>query len=82
MSNRFRAHFDGRVLVPDGPIELPLNQAMEFEVVTTRAGNGEPLAAAAIAERLAALRALAGSTHGPAIPLESLRRENLYDERT
>jgi hypothetical protein len=69
------------VLVPDEPVVLPLNQAMEFEVVAPPGSNGEP-PPAGIAERLAALRALAGSIHGPAVPLESLRRENLYDERT
>jgi hypothetical protein len=80
MPNRFRAHFDGRVLVPDEPVSLPVNQAIELEVIAMHGANGEP--PANVAERLAALRALAGSIHRPPIPLEALRRENLYDERT
>jgi hypothetical protein len=80
MSNRFRAHFDGKVLVPDEPVSLPLNQAIELQVIATRAPDQEP--PKSVADRLAALRALAGSIDGPPISLEALRRENLYDERT
>jgi hypothetical protein len=39
MTQRLRAHFDGRVLVPDEPVDLPVNQPLEVEV-TPCAGNG------------------------------------------
>jgi hypothetical protein len=32
MTRRIRAHFDGRVLVPDEPVDLPLHQPLEVDV--------------------------------------------------
>jgi hypothetical protein len=32
MSMTIRAHFDGKVLVPDEPLELPVDQPLEIEV--------------------------------------------------
>lgn len=80
MSNRFRAYFDGKVLVPDKPLSLPLNQAIELEVIAMPSANGGP--PASVADRLAALRALARSIEGQPIPLEALRRKHLYDDWT
>jgi hypothetical protein len=31
-----RAHFDGKVLVPDEPVDLPVNCALEVQVKTVR----------------------------------------------
>ena len=41
-----KAHFDGKVLVPDEPVNLPVNCALELEVkpVGTPVKNGKPLA--------------------------------------
>lgn len=79
MSGRFRAHFDGRVLIPDDPVVLPLHQVLDLEVVGAAYADVRP--PSDIAERLTHLRAFAGSLQGRPIPLESLRRENLYGER-
>jgi hypothetical protein len=32
MSMTIRAHYDGKVLVPDEPVELPVDQPLEIEV--------------------------------------------------
>jgi hypothetical protein len=36
-----RAHFDGKVLVPTGPVDLPIGQELEVQVTPVQ-GNGEP----------------------------------------
>ena len=30
----FKVHFDGRVLVPDEPVDIPLNRPLELSVVS------------------------------------------------
>jgi hypothetical protein len=32
MSMTIRAHFDGKVIVPDEPLELPVDQPLQIEV--------------------------------------------------
>jgi hypothetical protein len=32
MSVTIRAHFDGKVIVPDEPVDLPVNQPLEVEL--------------------------------------------------
>lgn len=40
MSLRVRAHFDGKTIVPNEPLDLPKNQELEVEVrVIARAGR-------------------------------------------
>ncbi|MBI2843750.1 MAG: hypothetical protein HYX78_10155 [Armatimonadetes bacterium] len=71
MSIVIRAHFDGRVIVPDEPVDLPVNQPIELEV---RQGRS--------AEREAAWqRLLSSRIEGLNISEESLERENLYEDR-
>ena len=36
------AHFDGRVFVPDGPIDLPVGQKVRIEIIPTDKGVGAP----------------------------------------
>lgn len=33
MTTTLKAHFDGKVIVPDQPVELPINAALRLEVV-------------------------------------------------
>jgi len=84
-----RAHFDGKVIVPDEPVDLPVGAPLEVEV---RTPNGvSPQVAAAMeaakdpsdtARRLEALeRFVSFGVPGTNIPLEMLRREHLYDDR-
>jgi hypothetical protein len=78
MSLTIRAHFDGKVIVPDEPIDLPVNQPLEVELkplATEEAGTRDGLS---IEERRKRLAQATGRITGPSIPLEALRRENLY----
>jgi hypothetical protein len=35
MTKMFRGHFDGKVLVPEQPVDLPVGKSMEFRVDDT-----------------------------------------------
>jgi len=76
MSIVARVHFDGKIIVPEEPVDLPINQSIEAEFRIP-----EPkLAPDEIARRLEALGRLeATAVKGASIPLEALRRENLYE---
>jgi hypothetical protein len=39
-----KAHFDGKVLVPDGPVDLPLNCPLELAVTAVESSKTKPLA--------------------------------------
>ena len=68
-----RAHFDGKVIVPDEPVNLPTNHMLKIMI--------EPVPNR-FAERKAAWQRLKSrKVHGSSIPLEVLRRENLYEDR-
>ena len=74
MTMTIRAHFVGKVLVPEEPFDLPLE--LELRVL-------EPMSPPeVIRDRLARLAKATGHIKdAPHVPLEALRRENLYDER-
>jgi hypothetical protein len=78
MSIKVRAHFDGKVIIPDEPVDLPVDQPLEADVTIV-----EPEQEAADFERRrAALRRIASeAVRGVNIPLEALRRENMYEDR-
>jgi len=46
-----KVHYDGRVLVPDEPVDLPLNRPLELSVLSP----GKPSDAPAALDKLAAL---------------------------
>jgi hypothetical protein len=81
MSLTIRAHFDGKVIVPDEPVDLPVDQPLEVELKPVPAEGESAHNALSIEERLRRLRAASGRLSGPSIPAEALRRENLYEER-
>jgi hypothetical protein len=71
-----RAHYDGKTLVLDEPVNLPVDQPLEieFRVVEDRLSDEE------IKRRRAALRRFAAhAVKGVEIPLEATRRENMYE---
>jgi len=57
----FKAHFDGKVLIPDEPLDLPRGQSL---VVRVETDESHPQAAAPDAIKL--LESLAGSVQMPA----------------
>ena len=78
MAVTIRAHFDGRVIVPDEPLDLPVDQLLRVDVTPIARETEE----VSIEERRAALqRVVSRKIHGLSIPDETLRREYLYDER-
>ncbi len=76
-----RAHFDGRVFIPDEPVNLPVDTVLELDIKRTDGVSPEvPKEPADRGKRLAALSQLRRlSANDPVIPLELLRREHLYD---
>ena len=79
---RIRAHFDGRAIVPDEPVELPVDKPLSVDIqVGSQAAVAAQGSPASDEERQAAvLRLMSRRVSGPPIPDEALRRENLYDD--
>lgn len=76
MSIKVRAHFDGKVIVPDEPVNLPVDEPIEAELTVVRREPGRsPVREAAWQELLS--RRIPGLS----ISDEALRRENLYEDR-
>jgi hypothetical protein len=74
-----RAHFDGKVIVPEEPMDLPVNTALNVEVRPCLISA--PVDQATIARRLAGLeRFVVGGATGASISAEALRREGLYGD--
>ena len=76
-----RAHFDGKVIVPDEPVDLPVDAALDVEVRPHRAAR--PASETTVALRLAALQQFQmriRTRHGTPIPAEMLRREQMYGD--
>ncbi len=78
MTRHIRAHFDGKVIVPDQPVELPVNQPLDVHLAP--ASGGEIVDPRPIEERRAALKEMTGCVSVPPPSRESLRREYLYDD--
>lgn len=76
MTTRVRAHFDGKHIVPDEPVDLPVHQPLSVHI--------EPADVPPIApdrQWIEALnRLVEQGVEGANIPAEALRRENLYDD--
>lgn len=74
-----RVHYDGKVLVPEEPADLPIGETLE--ALIGRPAHDELPDALRVADRLRRLDAAAGRVSAPAPSAESLRRESLYEER-
>lgn len=82
MMTTFRAHFNGQVIVPDQPVDLPVNEPLEISLRPAPVSSDETVDRSQIEDRLKRLRhALGRIKEGPVISDEALRRENLYEER-
>ena len=77
MSLVIRAHFDGKAIIPDQPVDLPVNQPLEFELKQVPLHlPWNPENAKQAWERIKS-HAISGLRISDA----ALRRENLYEER-
>lgn len=76
MSMIFKAHYDGINLIPDEPVDLPVNVPLELEFKQpAEEPEWDPEKA-----RRALTRVLSRAVDAN-IPLEALRRENMYEDR-
>lgn len=77
-----RAHFDGKTIVPDEPVDLPPNTALIIDIRAgedTASSASEKPSASIVERQLLGIQRIAKMMEGlPEIPLEALRRENLY----
>jgi len=76
MSMVIRMHFDGKVFVPEGPVDVPVNEPLDFEL---KQAAGEPEWDPDKAK--AAIRRIAARAKPVGISLDALRRENMYEDR-
>ena len=74
MSVVIRMHFDGKVFVPDQPVDVPINEPLDFELRQTPGKlEWNPRKARAAIKRIASRAKPVG------IPLDALRRESMYE---
>lgn len=82
MTTTIRAHFDGKVIVPDEPVDLPIDQPLEISFQSIVEHSDSEPERLSVEERLKRLhQAMGRITGGPVIPDEALRRESMYEER-
>lgn len=67
-----RAHFDGKTIVPDEPVDLPVDKPLRGEFTVLEADAAREAACQRLKTR---------KVRGSSMPLESLRRENMYEDR-
>ena len=78
MTVTIRAHFDGKVIVPDETVSLPRDTPLTVHVETRPAGG-----TGSVGERRAAYDAFlarAGARPVPRLPEAALRRESIYED--
>jgi predicted DNA-binding antitoxin AbrB/MazE fold protein len=72
MAITIRAHYDGKVIVPDQPLDLPVGEELEVELRRAPTAEERPESDAVIEERLRRFAQAAGRIKGPSIPLEAV----------
>jgi hypothetical protein len=78
MTIAVKARYDGSVIIPDRPLDLPRNEVIEVEI---RSPESAKPSQREIERRRALHRKVSGRIVGPTIPDEALSRENLYEDR-
>jgi hypothetical protein len=73
MGRSIRMRFDGKVFIPDGPVDVPVNEPLDFEYVPPEP-KWDPERAKEAVRRIASR-----AVHGVNLPDDALRRENLYE---
>jgi hypothetical protein len=84
MTRKARAHYDGTNLVLEEPVDLPVGESVQIEIISAPNGTPEPAIPVdnrTLEEKLAALEHLVSlAVPGVNIPDEALRRENMYGD--
>jgi len=78
MTEVLRAHFDGSVIVPDEPVDLPVNEPLAIQLLPLT-GDSPKIDPGVVEERLRRLSKATGCLSGPSIPPDAMRRERLYE---
>jgi hypothetical protein len=82
MTVRIRAHYDGKTIVPDEPVNWPAGTPVFVESATTATTSPAGIEPApTLEERLAAFGRLSQYAVKVGLPLEATRRENMYEDR-
>lgn len=77
MTTRIRVHFDGKALILDEPVDLPINEPLEFDLAPApECLPWDPNKADDAWEWIKS-----NPISGLNVPDEALRRENLYEDR-
>ncbi len=77
MSITIRAHFDGKAIIPDQPVDLPVNEPLELSLRQMPVYlPWDPETAKQAWDRMKQ-----SAITGLSISDEALRRENLYEDR-
>ena len=70
-----RVHFDGKVIIPDEPVDLPVGESIEAEFrVSSRREDRRQATQAAWEQFIACV------VPGLSIPEDAYRRENMYED--
>ncbi|GIV21434.1 MAG: hypothetical protein KatS3mg023_3185 [Armatimonadota bacterium] len=78
MKTLIHARYDGKVLIPEEPLELQEGQEVTLQIIEQGAQTDDRPSRE---QRLRALKQLvATAVEGANIPEEALRRENLYED--
>jgi hypothetical protein len=77
MKLSIRAHFDGRYIVPDEPVSLPVNRPLKLHLESFEAAPADSDDAQLAAYERLRGRAIAGLK----IPPAELRRDSIYQDR-
>lgn len=78
MSVAIKATYDGKVLIPERPLDLPVGEVVQLQIPTLR--DQHPTRDE-IERRLALHHAASGLFTGPTLPDEALTREAMYEDR-
>jgi hypothetical protein len=81
MRVRVKAHFDGQTFVPDGPVDLPVHQAVVVEAEVVGSASADTGRATSVEVRnRALLDFLRQPRSGPGLPDWAMDREHIYDD--
>lgn len=75
MTVQVKAHFDGKVIVPDEPVALPLNEPLTLQISVAQVSQATEAELDAAFERLKAM-----AVPNANIPDEALTSEGIYGD--
>lgn len=82
-SKKVKIVYDGKVFVPEAPLDLPSGREFEIIIESSRPKPTPPADLRSVEERLAALDAISGFDNGIILTNEAFRRDvNMYPDRS